>query len=55
MKRVSVRWLPQVSIYYASVPLKAGKTVKYVTLSDISQGVASSGNTMNIFAMAIRS
>ncbi len=45
----------QVSIYYASVPLKASKTVKYVTLPDISQGVASSENTMHIFAMSIGS
>ncbi len=42
-----------VSIYYASVPLKAGKTVKYVTLPDISQGIASGENTMHVFAASI--
>ncbi len=43
----------EVSIYYASVPLKSGKTVKYVTLPDVSQGVATSVVAMHIFAMSI--
>jgi beta-glucosidase len=38
-----------VSIYFASVPLQAGKTVKYVTLPDV--GAAVQGSTaMHIFA-----
>ncbi len=39
----------EVSIYYAGVPLQAGKTVKYLTLPDV--GPATSGATaMHIFA-----
>ena len=43
----------QVSVYYAAVPLQAGKTVRYVTLPDISQGVATGTTAMHIFAAAI--
>jgi beta-glucosidase len=41
-----------VSIYYASVPLTAGKTVKYVTLPDVSTAALSGQTAMHIFAMA---
>jgi beta-glucosidase len=40
----------RVSIYYAAVPLQAGKTVKYVTLPDIGP-VASGAPAMHIFAV----
>lgn len=43
----------KVSVYYAPVPLQPGKTVSYVTLPDISQGVANGQSAMHIFAMAI--
>ncbi len=43
----------KVSVYYASVPLQAGKTVAYVTLPDISQGVGNGQPAMHIFAMGI--
>jgi len=43
----------KVSLYYAAVPLQAGKTVRYVTLPDVSQGVASGETAMHIFAAAI--
>jgi hypothetical protein len=42
----------RVSIYYAPVPLKPGKSVKYVTLPDVSQGVQTNVVAMHIFAMA---
>jgi hypothetical protein len=41
------------SIYYTAVPLESGKTVAYVTLPDISPGVANGTTAMHIFAMAI--
>jgi hypothetical protein len=44
-----------VSIYFASVPLEAGKTVASVTLPTVSAGVGSGINAMHIFAMAIGS
>jgi hypothetical protein len=28
-------------VYYVGIPLQAGKTVKYVTLPDVSQGATS--------------
>ena len=40
----------QVSIYYAGVPLQAGKTVKYVTLPNVGP-VASGATAMHIFAV----
>ena len=44
-----------VSIYFASVPLAAGKTVASVTLPTVSSGVGNGVNAMHIFAMAIGS
>jgi beta-glucosidase len=44
-----------VSIYFASVPLAAGKTVASVTLPTVSSGVGDGINAMHIFAMAIGS
>ncbi|MDX6390800.1 MAG: beta-glucosidase [Streptosporangiaceae bacterium] len=42
-----------VSVYYAGVPLQQGKTVQYVTLPDVSTGVATGTTAMHIFAAAI--
>jgi len=42
-----------VSVYYIGVPLQQGKTVKYVTLPDVSQGVAQGQTAMHIFAVGI--
>ncbi|HZR51258.1 MAG TPA: glycoside hydrolase family 3 C-terminal domain-containing protein [Streptosporangiaceae bacterium] len=42
-----------VSVYYVGVPLQQGKTVKYVSLPDISQGVVQGQNAMHIFAVSI--
>ena len=44
-----------VSIYFASVPLEAHKTVASVTLPSVSSGVGDNINAMHIFAMAIGS
>ncbi len=44
-----------VSIYFASVPLEAGKTVASVTLPTVSSGVGNGINAMHIFAMAVGS
>jgi beta-glucosidase len=44
-----------VSIYFASVPLAAGKTVASVTLPTVSAGAGNGTNAMHIFAMAIGS
>jgi NPCBM-associated, NEW3 domain of alpha-galactosidase len=44
-----------VSIYFASVPLEAGKTVASVTLPTVSSGIGNGVNAMHIFAMAIGS
>jgi len=44
----------QASVYFASVPLEAGKTVQYVILPpDVSQGATSGRTQMHIFAAAI--
>lgn len=43
----------KVSVYYASVALQPGKTVAYVTLPDISQGVANGQGAMHIFAVSV--
>jgi beta-glucosidase-like glycosyl hydrolase len=43
----------QVSIYYEGIPLQAGKTVKYVTVPDVSQQAVQGANAMHIFAAAI--
>jgi beta-glucosidase len=44
-----------VSVYFASVPLEAGKTVASVTLPTVSSGVGDNVNAMQLFAMAIGS
>jgi beta-glucosidase len=44
-----------VSVYYASVALQSGKTVKSVTLPTISTGVGNGVNAMHIFAIAVGS
>jgi beta-glucosidase len=43
----------QVSLYGATLSLESGKTVAYVTLPDVSDGVASGQNAMHIFAMTV--
>jgi hypothetical protein len=42
----------KVSVYYASVPLQAGKTVRYLTLPNIGPASAN-GLAMHIFAVSI--
>jgi beta-glucosidase len=42
-----------VSVYYASVPLEAGKTVASVTLPTIGSGAGDNENAMHIFAIGI--
>ncbi len=42
-----------VSLYYVGVPLQQGKTVKYVTLPDVSAGVAQGQPAMHVFAASI--
>jgi beta-glucosidase len=44
-----------VSIYFASVPLQAGKAVASVTLPTVSAGVGSGTTALHVFAMAIGS
>ena len=44
-----------VSIYFASVPLAAGKTVASVTLPTVSAGVGDGITALHVFAMAIGS
>jgi beta-glucosidase len=44
-----------VSVYFASVPLQAGKNVASVTLPTVSAGVGNGITAMHIFAMAIGS
>jgi beta-glucosidase len=43
----------KVSVYYASVPLQPGKTVRYVTLPDVSQAAVQGSAAMHIFAMTV--
>ncbi len=43
----------KVSLYYEGIPLQSGKTVKYVTLPDVSQQVTSGSTAMHVFAAAI--
>jgi hypothetical protein len=43
----------RVSLYYAPIPLQPGKTVKYVTLPDVSDGAQMGTAAMHIFTMAI--
>jgi beta-glucosidase len=42
-----------VSVYGATIPIQAGKTVAAVTLPDISDGVGGNVNAMHIFAIGI--
>ncbi len=43
----------RVSIYYASLPLAAGKTPQYLTLPNVSQGAVSGATAMHVFAVAL--
>jgi beta-glucosidase len=43
----------RVSLYYAAIPLQTGKTVKYLTLPDISDGAVAGTAAMHIFTVAI--
>lgn len=43
----------QVSLYDAAIPLQAGKTVRYLTLPDISDGAVAGTAAMHIFTVAI--
>ncbi|MEV5754441.1 glycoside hydrolase family 3 C-terminal domain-containing protein [Actinoallomurus sp. NPDC052308] len=43
----------QVSLYYAAIPLQTGKTVRYLTLPDISDGAVAGTAAMHIFTVAI--
>ena len=43
----------QVSLYYAAIPLQAGKTVRYLTLPDVSDGATTGTTAMHIFTIAI--
>ncbi len=40
-----------VSLYYASVPLQAGKTIRYLQLPNVNDGVLH-GNVMHVYAIA---
>jgi hypothetical protein len=44
-----------VSIYFASVPVQAGKTVASVTLPTVSAGAGNGITALHVFAMAIGS
>jgi hypothetical protein len=44
-----------VSIYFASVPLAAGKTVASVTLPTVSAGAGNGITALHVFSMAIGS
>ncbi|WP_239163006.1 glycoside hydrolase family 3 C-terminal domain-containing protein [Paractinoplanes rishiriensis] len=43
----------KVSLYYASVPLDPAKTVRYLTLPDVSRGVAAAQTSMHIFTASV--
>jgi hypothetical protein len=43
----------KVSIYYQGIPLQSGKTVKYVTLPNVSQQAIQGSTAMHVFAAAI--
>ncbi len=43
----------KVSLYYESIPLQAGKQVEFVTLPNVSSGVATNQTAMHIFAVSI--
>jgi hypothetical protein len=40
-------------VYCATLKLRPGKTVAYITLPDVSTGVADGVSAMHIFAMTI--
>ena len=42
-----------VSVYFAAVPLQAGKTPAYVLLPDISAAATSGTPSMHMFAMSV--
>jgi beta-glucosidase len=42
-----------VSVYYVGVPLQSGKTVRYVTLPDVSQAATQGQTAMHIFAVGV--
>jgi beta-glucosidase len=42
------------SLYFASVPLAANKTLQYVTLPDISHGTIGNAPSMHLFAAAVK-
>lgn len=43
----------KVSVYAATIPLKAGKTISYVTLPDVSENAEKGQTAMHIFATAL--
>ncbi|HEX6470803.1 MAG TPA: glycoside hydrolase family 3 C-terminal domain-containing protein [Streptosporangiaceae bacterium] len=43
----------QVSLYYAAIPLQPGKTVRFLTLPDVSDGAIQGTAAMHIFTLAI--
>jgi beta-glucosidase len=43
----------KVSIYYASAPLQAGKTVQYLTLPNVSARAMTGQTAMHVFAIAV--
>jgi surface antigen len=45
----------QVSVYYAPIPLQAGKTMQSVTLPDVSQQAVQGSPAMHIFAISVSS
>jgi beta-glucosidase len=49
----TVKRVRQISLYYATVPLDPAKTVRYVTLPNVSQGVTAATNSMHIFSTSI--
>ena len=42
-----------VSVYYIGVPLQQGKTIKYITLPDVSQSAIQGATAMHIFAVSV--
>jgi beta-glucosidase len=43
----------QVSVYYVGVPLQPGKTVRYVTLPNVSQSASQGTTAMHVFAISV--
>jgi len=52
LNNASGRQNQHVSVYYAAVPLAAGKTPEYLTLPDVSHGAVSGQTAMHVFAIA---